>query len=315
MSTLEERIAVWRERREERRARDQKSLEAYLVRNLDCLEHCAAATGDSYSSLQRASKSAPPAFDLAPDEIGQLAPPIEAITRSVLGVDGLPEPRRRRYSALHALKPAALTVASMLGYNLLADAMVSAADLLIASTFGAMMYGMMDGTNQTPYYAPNLRLFHLMSAPRLINLGRPTNRSIAGDVSHEYTHFIQDCKTDLLRGYRGIAEGHARGVERIVCSLCAAGADRPYLSLDAARRTAQELKHGYLSACAIAKKTPNAAIAKSATPTPCCASWLPLLNSHCYCLGTSVMRVAEETHGWGVYRRAIAGDLSFLGAA
>lgn len=138
-------------------------------------------------------------------------------------------------------------------------------------------------------------------------IGMQKKAGSVASMAHEYTHLIQHMTMEFIAG--PIVEGHATGVDRYISELFAQRYDNLAYLYKASQINRWLLPDAYKRACRLKKTTPKNSLADIG---------MQLISDFSgrsrYVLGLAVMTIAEQRHGYRIYRDVINNDLSFLAA-
>lgn len=145
---------------------------------------------------------------------------------------------------------------------------------------------------------------------KVIKIGQQKTVPAAHDVSHEYTHFIQEVDSNLpYRGYPAFFEGHAEGVARNVSRNLSERHDNPAYLYGYLEISSDLLRDGYIKGCRRNHTQPNKHLTKTfgayflSRTNP-----YSLITCHRHEIGFAAFSIAEAIHGPNIYREVLAGN-------
>ncbi len=130
------------------------------------------------------------------------------------------------------------------------------------------------------------------------------------ELAHEQTHHVQHIIAPLMFRSRSVSEGHARGVQRAICTNCAAAHDNHAYILPVLSMALREMREAYMQAApAISLRINQSILPRTVFDRLRDELHCPAAS---YWLGTGAFAIAEEKHGRDIYPLALRSDLSIF---
>ena len=307
--------------------------------NLEVLEDCLDRFAHVYFALQQRKKSLNFGEILTLDGLMAIVPEVTGETRNFLGASDVPDAefrlltvkdavKTRGHEALLYLISGGMVITLLRGSGEMLQDIIGKNQILdrtLPTSTVLLFYGIsfpiaVGGRVLYEYYKGGLS--SVISSRYNHNEGRigisaNDTVSVVADISHEFTHSIQDLHNVQIGRKYPIAEGHARGVQREISGIFAERSDNPAYVYKGIEQTAKELNDAYLFICTKNHRSPKASLQKLKIPR--FRSRLPQFmtgpfEAHHYSIGVAAMCIAEAKHGTRVYRDVINNDYSFLRA-
>lgn len=298
---------------------EASQIEKYLAKkeNLEIVEQMLDSTSQTYLSLKKQAKKLDRGPFLTWQNLPSLLSEVRNQTEQFLGVKNISSPDITIFNLKRFIRRGAI-----IG--------LGTTDLFIAQSFiegpqapqffkalftGAFFGGgiVLEGFRRymNSEYNPSANLITVAE--------RRTVPAVAA-IAHEYTHHIQGIKTPkLLVVGNPLTEGFAGGVARAISSAFTEQYSNPAYIYDELAITSSSLKDTYLDLCRKFSLSPSKSLQKLpiAKKSFAISGWTihdPFIG-HYYCLGNTLMIVAEAKHSTSVYQDIIKGNLGFLSAA
>lgn len=284
---------------------EKPHIELFIGANRENLEEILNAKTKDYVKLRRQEEKLDFGPTLTPKRLDELVTEVISDIHKFLDIQNAPPakfdmfyfPKEAKIAALSAVGGMALTLAGM-NYGVIGN--LAAPMVMGALTGGAVMFGR--------YILNGGSLYEHGS--HTCQIGKKTEISAIGTITHEYTHHLQSTLTllgDLNEN--PIVEGHAHGVEGIIVQAFTKRYDNPAYQDWHAYLTALELKNAYELTCEKMEVSPKYSLLQLPLPKKARKHVRP---EHHYNIGTAAMYIAESKHGERVYRDVLRNDFSFL---